>query len=135
MLLELYIIDSVYIYILTRSTLLCNGSSAATIAVLQPAFSFWRETFTEMNDPELLQSCIVGNLLYPQFSTALNGGGCSSKGVQREGEGWTRQALKMKIEEINREVVYQCSKRDHGERHPCPTSSERSLNCLQQMET
>lgn len=32
----------------------------------------------------------------------------------------------MKIEDMNREVVYPCSQRDNGERHPCLTSGERS---------
>lgn len=83
-------------------------------------------TFRETNDPELLQNCISGNLgcveSFHQLVTEEAAAGC----VRREGEGWTRWAPKMKIEEMNKEVVYRCSQRDNGERHPCLTSDERS---------
>lgn len=38
--------------------------------------------------------------------------------VQREGEEETRWTLKMKIEDMNRNVLYQCSQRDNGEDIP-----------------
>lgn len=44
--------------------------------------------------------------------------------VQREEDEDRCWTLEMKIEEMNREVLYQCSPRNNEERHPCLTSGE-----------